>query len=142
MSAQTHWFKLVYASLLVTAAGAGAGRAVLPAPDYVEGEVLVQFRPAETWESAQLTATWHTLEMARRFGWLSEHLGRVTCLLRSPTQTTASLIAELRQDPVVALVEPNHLRQTTHCSASYGACRTPVRSSLAPPAQPARTLVS
>jgi len=110
MSAQTHWFKLVYASLLVTAAGAGAGRAVLPAPDYVEGEVLVQFRPAETWESAQLTATWHTLEMTRRFGWLSEHLGRVTCLLRSPTQTTASLIAELSQDPVVALVEPNHLR--------------------------------
>ena len=108
------WLKTVCLGALVTVAGAGAGHAALPTvPDYVEGEVLVQFRPAETWDSAQSTATLHALEMARRFEWLSSHQGRVMCLLRSPAQTTASLIAELSQDPAVALVEPNHLRWVT-----------------------------
>ena len=107
------WFKTACVSLLVTAAGMGAGFAALPAPDYVEGEVLVQFRAAETRQSAQLTASSHGLAMARRFDWLSAHHGRVMCLLRSPMRTTAALIAELSQDPAVALVEPNYLRWTT-----------------------------
>ena len=107
------WLKLACVSALVVAGGAGAGRAALALPDYIEGEVLVQFRAAETWDSAQFTATLHALEMARRFDWLSAHQGQVMCLLRSPTQTTAALIAELSQDPAVALVEPNHLRWTT-----------------------------
>src|ERR1035437_9480181 len=87
--------------------------AALALPDYVEGEVLVQFRAAETWDSAQFTATLHGLAMARRFDWLSAHQGQVMCLLRSPTQTTAALMAELSQDPTVALVEPNYLRWPT-----------------------------
>ena len=107
------WLKLACVSALVMTGGAGASRATVVAPDYVEGEVLVQFRGAETWDSVQLTATLHGLELARRFEWLSAHQGRVMCLLRSPTQTTAALIAELSQDPTVALVEPNHLRWTT-----------------------------
>ena len=107
------WLKLTCVSALVTAAGAGVGSAALVAPDYVEGEVLVQFRAAETWDSVQLTATLHGLELARRFEWLSAHQGQVMCLLRSPTQTTAALIAELSQDPTVALVEPNYLRWPT-----------------------------
>ena len=109
----SRWFKLACAGLLAAAAGAGAGRAALAAQDYVEGEVLVQFRSAETRQSAQLTASSHGLAMARRFDWLSDHHGRVTCLLRSTTRTTAALIAELSQDPAVALVEPNSLRWTT-----------------------------
>jgi subtilisin family serine protease len=95
------------------AAGAAASHATLAAPDYVEGEVLVQFRAAETWDSAQFTATLHGLEVARRFDWLSAQQGQVMCLLRSPTQTTAALILELSQDLTVALVEPNHLRWAT-----------------------------
>jgi subtilisin family serine protease len=105
------WLKRTCVSALVTAAGAGVGSAALVASDYVEGEVLVQFRAAETWDSVQLTATLHGLELARRFEWLSAHQGQVMCLLRSPTQTTATLIAELSQDPTVALVEPNYLRR-------------------------------
>ena len=100
-------------SALVTAAGAGASRAAPLMPDYVEGEVLVQFRAAETWDSAQFTATLHGLELARRFDWLSVNQGQVMCLLRSPMQTTADLIAELNQDSTVALVEPNYLRWPT-----------------------------
>jgi subtilisin family serine protease len=107
------WLKLACVSAVVTTAGAGAGSAALVAPDYVEGEVLVQFRAAETWDSVQLTATLHGLELARRFEWLSAHQGQVMCLLRSPTQTTATLMAELNQDPTVALVEPNYLRWPT-----------------------------
>jgi subtilisin family serine protease len=105
------WLKRTCVSALVTASGAGVGSAALVAPDYVEGEVLVQFRAAETWASVQLTATLHGLELARRFEWLSAHQGQVMCLLRSPTQTTAASIAELSQDPTVALVEPNYLRR-------------------------------
>ena len=112
------WLKLACVGALVTAAGAGVGRAVLVAPDYVEGEVLVQFRTAETWDSVQFTATLHGLELARRFEWLSAHQGQVMCLLRSPTQTTAALITELSQDPTVALVEPNHLRWPTSMRTS------------------------
>ncbi len=110
------WFrrlKLAGVGALLTAVGVGAGRAALVAPDYVEGEVLVQFRAPETWDSVQFTATLHGLELARRLEWLSAHQGQVMCLLRSPTLTTAELIAELSQDPTVALVEPNHLRRTT-----------------------------
>jgi len=84
---------------------------VLAAPDYVEGEVLVQFRAAETRDSTQFTALLHGLEVARRFDWLSAHRDQVMCLLRSPTQTTAALVAELSQDSSVALVEPNYLRR-------------------------------
>jgi subtilisin family serine protease len=113
MSAHNPWIKIVCFGLLATAAGGSFSRAVQPVPDYIEGEVLVQFHESETWESAQLTATWHALEMTRSMDWLSGHLGRVTCLLRSSTQTTASLIAELSQEPAVALVEPNYLRRTT-----------------------------
>src|ERR1039457_1158953 len=86
------WLKLACVSALVAVGGAGAGRGALALPDYIEGEVLVQFRAAETWDSAQFTATLHGLEMARRFDWLSAHQGQVMCLLRSPTQTTAALI--------------------------------------------------
>src|ERR1019366_5922144 len=107
------WLRLACVGALVMAAGAAASRATLAAPDYVEGEVLVQFRAAETWDSAQFTATLHGLEVARRFDWLSAQQGQVMCLLRSPTQTTAALILELSQDPAVALVEPNCLRWTT-----------------------------
>jgi subtilisin family serine protease len=111
------WLKLACVGALVTGAGAGASRATLVAPDYVEGEVLVQFRAAETWDSVQLTATLHGLELARRFEWLSAHQGQVMCSLRSPTQTTAALIAELSQDTTVALVEPNYLRWPTDMRA-------------------------
>ena len=105
--------ELACVGALVTAADAGAGYAALVAPDYVEGEVMVQFRAAETWDSVQFTAALHGLELARRFEWLSAHQGQVMCLLRSPTQTTAALIAELSQDSTVALVEPNYLRWPT-----------------------------
>ena len=107
------WLKSTCVCALVTVAGTGASHAALAAPDYVEGEVLVQFRATETWDSAQFTATLHALEMTRRFDWLSARQGQVMCVLRSATQTTAALIAELSQDPTVALVEPNHLRWVT-----------------------------
>ena len=107
------WVKLACVSALVTGAGASAARAVIAGPDYVEGEVLVQFRAAETWDSVQFTATLRGLELARRFDWLSAQQGQVMCLLRSPTQTTPALIAEMSQDPTVALVEPNYLRWPT-----------------------------
>ena len=109
----SRWFKAAWIGALVTVTGAGGSGAAWPAPDYVEGEVLVQFRAGESWEGAQLTATWHGLNVARRFAWLAAHHGRVLALLRSPTATTAALIEDLGRDPAVAVVEPNYLRWTT-----------------------------
>lgn len=88
-------------------------QATLPSKDYVEGEVLVRFRATETLASAQEISARHGLTMARHFGWLSAHEGQVIGLLRSATQSTAGLLAELKSEPAVALAEPNFLRWAT-----------------------------
>jgi len=90
-----------------------AALAVLPGANHVEHEVLVRFARGETLDTARAAASRHGLEMARYFAWLSTHEGQVIGLLRSPTQTTAGLLAELRADASIALAEPNYLRHPT-----------------------------
>jgi len=85
----------------------------LRAADYVEGEVLVRFRPNQTLETAQRSAAAHGGELRRHFKFLSDHEGRVIGLLHS-TKSTAALLAELRADPDVEFAEPNYLRYFTN----------------------------
>ncbi|HEV2694019.1 MAG TPA: S8 family serine peptidase [Verrucomicrobiae bacterium] len=80
--------------------------------DYVEGEVLVRFRPAQTTDDAARIAGVHGSEWKQHFAQLSQHEGRVIGLLHS-TKTTAALLAELRADPAVESAEPNYLRYPT-----------------------------
>ena len=87
-----------------------SARANVPAGDYVEGEALVRFQPAETLASAQQIAARHGVTLARHFAWLSEHEGQVMGLLHSPTLTTAALLAELQTEPAIAIAEPNFYR--------------------------------
>jgi len=87
--------------------------AVQPAADFVEGEALVRFRPANSLDAAQQVVKKHGLEMARHFRRLSEHEGQVICLLRSPRLTTGTLLEQLRADPTIAFAEPNYLRFPT-----------------------------
>ena len=95
--------------VLSLAIGASA-RANVPAADYVAGEALVRFQPAETLTSAQQIAARHGLTLARHFAWLSDHEGQVIGLLHSPTLTTGALLAELQAEPAIAFAEPNFLR--------------------------------
>jgi subtilisin family serine protease len=77
---------------------------------YVEGEVLVTFKPVETTESAGRALKRKSLNFAERYTTLSAKRRRQTGLVREKSKTTAQLIAQLKDDPSVESVEPNYLR--------------------------------
>lgn len=81
--------------------------------NYLEGQVIVQFKSGATLETARLTATNHTAEFRKPFVTLSQSQGRVLGLIRSRSKTTAELIASLRADPAIAFVEPDFVRHLT-----------------------------
>ncbi|MCX6874637.1 MAG: S8 family serine peptidase [Verrucomicrobia bacterium] len=92
-------------ALLATHAAAAA-----PAT-WVEGEALVVFKPGSTAASVRQASARHRLEAVREFAGLTRERQRVCCHVRSGTQTTAALIAELQADPAVELAEPNYRRR-------------------------------
>lgn len=77
---------------------------------YVEGEVIVTFKPEETSDSVQNKLRKKSLAFTERYAALSENRKRQTGLVRSRLKTTAQLITELKNDPSVETVEPNFLR--------------------------------
>lgn len=83
------------------------------APEYVEGEVLVTFKPSETLDATKRTLAVHSMEMARHFAFLSGRRGRHTGLARGLGRRTAALIQELQREPSVETAEPNFLRWPT-----------------------------
>jgi len=84
-----------------------------PAQEYVEGEVIVTFKPAASLNDAQQALGRHSLALTKHYAELSRSRGRHTGLVRATKRTTAELIAELNQDPAVELAEPNYLRWVT-----------------------------
>jgi subtilisin family serine protease len=82
-------------------------------PQYVEGEVLVQFHPGVRHSNALATAAAHQLSLVRDYPWLSAHLGRVVFCLRGAGQATAQILSALQSDPSVFVAEPNFLRRVT-----------------------------
>ncbi|OYW71619.1 MAG: hypothetical protein B7Z37_27275 [Verrucomicrobia bacterium 12-59-8] len=94
---------LAGALLRLTAAGQAA-------PDYVEGEVIVTFKATATLTRATAALKKRSLAFTRHFAWLSGKRKRQTGLVRQANRTTAELIAELKNDPDVQMVEPNYLR--------------------------------
>ena len=97
-------------SLSVSGAPMGSSH---PAQAYVEGEVIITFRPSVNLNAAQQTLSGHSLALTKYFDGLSRDRGRQTGLIRARNRTTAELIAELSQDPAVELAEPNYLRWVT-----------------------------
>lgn len=77
---------------------------------YVEGSVIVTFKPNATATDAQATLGRKSLGFTRRFGWLSGKRKREMGLIRHKTKTTAELIASLKDDPSVESVEPDYIR--------------------------------
>jgi subtilisin family serine protease len=82
---------------------------------YVEGEVLVTFKPTVDARGAEAALARRSLAVAQRFDRLSRHRGKVSTLVREKNRGTARLLAELRADPSVETAEPNYLR---HVSAA------------------------
>jgi subtilisin family serine protease len=98
--------------LSLTVSGAPADSSH-PAQAYVEGEVIVTFKPPVTLNAAQQALGNHSLPLTKHYAELSRHRGRHTGLVRAKNRTTAELIAELNQDPAVETAEPNYLRWVT-----------------------------
>jgi hypothetical protein len=81
--------------------------------EFVEGEVIVTFKPAINLESAKRTLDGRALPMARRFAYLSDRRHQQMGLVRVKGRSTAQLIEELKRDPSIETVEPNYIRRLT-----------------------------
>jgi subtilisin family serine protease len=101
---------LMISSLTVGGVCAGAGH---PATEYVEGDVIVTFKPSVDMTAAQQALVRHSLLFQKHFTGLSRHRGRETGLVHSKNRTTAQLISELSRDPAVETAEPDYLRWVT-----------------------------
>ena len=99
--------------MLSLTVGGAPGGSSHPAQVYVEGEVIVTFKPSVNLNAAQQTLSNHSLALTKHFAGLSRDRGRQTGLIRAGNRTTAELIAELSQDPAVETAEPNYLRWVT-----------------------------
>ena len=89
-----------------------AGR-VAAAADYVEGEVIVSYRPGATLDTATTSAERHSAKFDHHFAWLSKHRQQLMGVVRAPGKSTAALIRDLQGDPEVLTVEPNYLRHVS-----------------------------
>ena len=97
--------------LLMTCLIGGAVMAQAHPPEaYVEGEVIVAFKPGISLARAQQTLKAHSLKLDKYFDQLSRLRGKETGLIKAGNRTTASLIAELSRNPEVDTAEPNYLR--------------------------------
>ena len=99
--------------MLVLALVAGQAAIAATAGDFVEGEVIVTWRPAASLATARASAVRHATTFVQHFAWLSDHHKHVIGVVRSATQSTAALIKELQHDPDVLIAEPNYLRHVS-----------------------------
>ena len=83
---------------------------------FVEGEVIVTFKPQVAAARQETALARHRLPMTRRFEKLSGRSGRGIGFVRDKSRTTAELIAQLKADPEIATAE-----LSTHSGGcSYG----------------------
>ncbi len=100
---------LTVAGLLTVLFCAAAG-ARAETTRYVEGSVIVTFKPGAGLAEAKATLGKKSLSFARHFSFLSSKSNKHMGLVRHATKTTAQLIADLKNEPNVEAVEPNYLR--------------------------------
>lgn len=77
---------------------------------FVEGEVVVTFKPEATRQQAESALKRRSLRMQRHFSRLSSLRRRSIGIVSQEQRSTQSLIQELKADPTVESVEPNYLR--------------------------------
>lgn len=78
--------------------------------DFVEGEVIVRFKRGPTKSQVQSLLRAHRLSQKRRFDYLSARHGCEWVVVRATNMTTMELLQLFRTNPLVDVVEPNHLR--------------------------------
>lgn len=78
--------------------------------EYVEGEVIVRFKRGPTKSHVQSLLHAHRLSQKRRFDYLSARHQCEWVVIRATNMTTAELLQLFRTNPLVEVVEPNHLR--------------------------------
>ncbi len=83
------------------------------ASDHVEGEVLVEFRQNLASSQTRSLLARHALRSSRSFDFLAVKGHRAPVLIREKSRTTAELVAMLKADPEVAIVEPNYIRHVS-----------------------------
>lgn len=79
------------------------------ASEFVEGEVIVTWRPSASLNTAKTSAARHSAKFAKHYAWLSDHRKHVMGVVRSTTQSTAALIRQFQNDPDVLIAEPNYI---------------------------------
>ena len=84
-----------------------------PAQAYVEGDVIITFKPGADLSAGTNALARHALGLKKHFAELSRLRGKHAGLVHDKTRTTAQLMAELRADPAVETAEPNYLRWVT-----------------------------
>src|SRR4051812_37285734 len=104
------WWSIAAISLCALMLAGGQKIAEAALTNYIEGEVIVTFKPAIDLPTARQAVSAHSLEFFKPFALLSEKRGRQFGLVRAKNRTTASLVAELSRDPAVEIAEPNYLR--------------------------------
>ena len=107
------FWSVSFALLVLCLNVAAAAGVAPPTGDYVEGDVLVTFKPGYDLPAVHQTLTLHSLTSVTDFTGLSDHYGKQFCLVHDNLRSTAQLIAELSLDPAVESVEPNYLRRVT-----------------------------
>lgn len=92
-----------------------AGRlgAESPKTRYVEGDILVTFKPSANLATSRAILEKHSLGLTKHYDFLSAHLHQTVGLIQSSNRSTADLIAELNGEAEVETVEPNFLRWAT-----------------------------
>lgn len=93
--------------------GGGGGALAHPMQEYVEGDVLITFKPGADLAAGTNALARHSLALKKHFAELSRLRGKHSGLAHDNTRTTAQLIAELQADPAVETAEPNYLRWVT-----------------------------
>lgn len=98
--------------ILTALLGAGAFEARgQTSPDYVEGEVIVTFKPTASKRTADSALQKKSLRFTRHFNAISGIRKRPMGLVRNGGRKTQELIQELKNDPQVESVEPNYIRR-------------------------------
>ena len=77
---------------------------------FVEGEVLITFKPDVAAGMMETTLARHALGLTEHYDGISARQHRICGMIRGKGRTTAQLIADLKSDSGVANVEPNYLR--------------------------------
>lgn len=104
--------KTLVVGSLIALCMASVGSFAAPGKNYVEGELLVQFKKHTDKQSNMIRMQASpSLQVKRGYPGLSKKLGRTVQLVADSSKTTAELIAIFENDPDVETVSPNYLKQ-------------------------------